>query len=92
MKGIKSFRYQVVWLQVVSLQSKVVSPTTFESVRYKHEPKILKVTNLKYCINLFAHDPHMREPNSFAIVDEFMSNLELFLMERHFWRTPCRLF
>ena len=33
----------------------------FESVRYKHEPKILKVTNLKYCINLFAHDPHMRD-------------------------------
>ena len=48
--------------------------------------------NLKYCINLFAHDPHMREPNSFATVDEFMSNLEPFLMERHFWRTPCRLF
>ena len=67
----KSFRYN---LKLFRYTHEVVFATTFESVRYKDEPKILKVTNLRYFINLFAHNPHMREPNSFAIVDEYMSN------------------
>ena len=80
---VVSLQSKVISLQskVILLQSKVVSlhgwsrfARTFESVRYKHEPKILKVTNLKYCINLFAHDPHVHEPNSFAIADEYMND------------------
>lgn len=73
-------RYQVVSLQIISIQSKVVS---LQSKVVSLQPlsqfatSMNLNTNLKYCINSFACNPHMCEPNSFAIIDEYMSNVVL---------------